>query len=100
MNIRTLLLPMALALGLNAPALAGAPVLTVYRLEGVSSKADVLLGLDVNLAGDARETGLFAAHGVALGKLATPQSWNDPLFAPFDWGHFAFVHEADEEAVA
>jgi thiamine transport system substrate-binding protein len=63
------------------------------RLEGASSKADVLLGLDVNLAGDARETGLFAAHGVALGELATPISWDDPLFAPFDWGHFAFVYD-------
>jgi thiamine transport system substrate-binding protein len=63
------------------------------RLEGASSKADVLLGLDVNLAGDARETGLFAAHGVELGELATPISWDDPLFAPFDWGHFAFVYD-------
>jgi thiamine transport system substrate-binding protein len=63
------------------------------RLEGASSKADVLLGLDVNLAGDARETGLFAVHGVALGELATPISWDDPLFAPFDWGHFAFVYD-------
>ena len=64
------------------------------RLEGASSKADILLGLDVNLAGEARSTGLFVPHGVALGELATPVAWDDPLFAPFDWGHFAFVYDS------
>ncbi|MHA1527450.1 MAG: thiamine ABC transporter substrate binding subunit [Alphaproteobacteria bacterium] len=64
------------------------------RLEGASSKADILLGLDVNLAGEARASALFAPHGVALGELATPIAWDDPLFAPFDWGHFAFVYDS------
>jgi thiamine transport system substrate-binding protein len=63
------------------------------RLEGATTKADVLLGLDVNLAGDARDSGLFAPHGLDLGELATPISWSDHLFAPFDWGHFAFVYD-------
>ena len=68
------------------------------RLEGASSKADILLGLDVNLAGAARASGLFAPHGVALGGLATPVPWDDPLFAPFDWGHFAFVYDSRRTA--
>ena len=68
------------------------------RLEGASSKADILLGLDVNLAGEARSTGLFVPHGVALGELATPVAWDDPLFAPFDWGHFAFVYDSRRTA--
>jgi thiamine transport system substrate-binding protein len=63
------------------------------RLEGATTKADVLLGLDVNLAGDARDSGLFAPHGLDLGELATPIAWSDPFFAPFDWGHFAFVYD-------
>jgi thiamine transport system substrate-binding protein len=63
------------------------------RLEGATAKADILLGLDINLAGDARDSGLFAPHGVDLGELATPVAWADPLFAPFDWGHFAFVYD-------
>jgi thiamine transport system substrate-binding protein len=63
------------------------------RLEGPATKADILLGLDVNLAGDARATNLFAPHGVDLSGLATPVAWDDPLFAPFDWGHFAFVYD-------
>ena len=69
------------------------------RLEGATSKADILLGLDVNLAGDARASGLFAPHGVALGDLATPVAWDDPLFAPFDWGYFAFVYDNRRMAV-
>jgi thiamine transport system substrate-binding protein len=64
------------------------------RLEGAATKADILLGLDVNLAGDARASGLFAPHGAALGALATPIEWDDPVFAPFDWGHFAFVYDS------
>ncbi len=68
------------------------------RLEGATSKADVLLGLDVNLAGDARESGLFAAHGVALEGLNTPIAWTDGTFAPFDWGHFAFVYDTRRTA--
>jgi thiamine transport system substrate-binding protein len=64
------------------------------RLEGATSKADILLGLDVNLAGEASATGLFAPHGVDLGDLATPVAWDDPLFAPFDWGYFAFVYDS------
>jgi len=64
------------------------------RLEGASTKADVLLGLDVNLAGDAHESGLFAPHGADLGSLATPVAWDDPALAPFDWGHFAFVYDS------
>jgi thiamine transport system substrate-binding protein len=69
------------------------------RLEGGTSKADILLGLDVNLAGEARSIGLFVPHGVALGELAIPITWDDPLFAPFDWGHFAFVYDSRRLAV-
>jgi thiamine transport system substrate-binding protein len=64
------------------------------RLEGPASKADVLLGLDVNLAGDALDSGLFAPHGADLSGLATPVAWDDPVLAPFDWGHFAFVYDS------
>ncbi|HSF95296.1 MAG TPA: thiamine ABC transporter substrate binding subunit, partial [Thermohalobaculum sp.] len=64
------------------------------RLEGRASKADVLLGLDVNIAGAARDSGLFAHHGLAMEGLATPIEWTDDTFAPFDWGHFAFVYDS------
>ncbi len=64
------------------------------RLEGATTRADVLVGLDVNLAGDALASGLFAAHGADLTGLALPVDWDDPVLAPFDWGHFAFVYDS------
>ncbi|HEX4297570.1 MAG TPA: thiamine ABC transporter substrate-binding protein, partial [Devosia sp.] len=33
------------------------------QLEGSSTKADIVLGLDTSLSGEARATGLFAPHG-------------------------------------
>ena len=70
------------------------------RLEGASSKADVLLGLDINIAGEARASGLFAHHGFPMEMLATPVPWTDDTFAPFDWGHFAFVYDSRRMAEA
>ena len=63
------------------------------QLEGASSKADLVLGLDTSLAGEARATGLFAPHGQSFGKLALPTAWTDPDFAPVDFGYFAFVYD-------
>lgn len=68
------------------------------RLEGAATEADVLLGLDVNLAGDAHASGLFAPHGADLSGLSLPVAWDDPVLAPFDWGHFAFVYDAERLA--
>ena len=68
------------------------------RLEGASSKADVLLGLDINLAGDARDSGLFDRHDADLSGLVLPDDWDEALFVPFDWGHFAFVYDSRRTA--
>jgi thiamine transport system substrate-binding protein len=71
----------------------GAALLSRIRLEGARSEADVVLGLDTNLTAAAAETGLFAPHGIAPEGLTLPVAWEDPLFLPFDWGYFAFVHD-------
>jgi thiamine transport system substrate-binding protein len=63
------------------------------QLEGNSTKADILLGLDTSLAGEARATGLFAPHGLSFDKLTLPSAWTDPEFAPVDFGYFAFVYD-------
>ncbi|MEQ8964845.1 MAG: thiamine ABC transporter substrate binding subunit [Azospirillaceae bacterium] len=68
------------------------------KLEGESTDADVVLGLDTNLIVDARQTGLFAPHGQDLSGLDLPIDWTDDTFVPFDWGYFAFVY--DTEAMA
>jgi thiamine transport system substrate-binding protein len=77
----------------------GAALLARVKLEGARSDADIVLGLDTNLTAAAAETGLFAPSGVRA-EYALPVSWEDPLFVPYDWGYFAFVHNADAAAPA
>lgn len=77
----------------------GAALLSRIRLEGENSDADVVLGLDTNLITAAKETGLFAPHTVSAGY-TLPIQWTDDVFAPYDWGYFAFVHNADAAAPA
>lgn len=77
----------------------GAALLARVKLEGARSDADVVLGLDTNLTAAARETGLFATHSVEA-EYTLPIEWADDTFAPYDWGYFAFVHNADDPAPA
>ncbi|HEV7291852.1 MAG TPA: thiamine ABC transporter substrate binding subunit, partial [Devosia sp.] len=65
------------------------------QLEGDTTEADVIVGLDTAIAGEARSTGLFADHGLDLSGLDLPQAWSDEQFVPFDYSHFAFVYDTD-----
>lgn len=65
------------------------------RLEGSSSKADILVGLDSNLVADAKKSGLFEPNSVAVKDLHLPIEWDASMFVPFDWGYFAFVYDSD-----
>jgi thiamine transport system substrate-binding protein len=71
----------------------GAALLSRLKLEGASSKADLVLGLDTNLTADAAATGLIAEHGLDLSKLDLPVAWSDKYFVPYDFGWFAFVYD-------
>ncbi|MGJ8589165.1 MAG: thiamine ABC transporter substrate binding subunit [Yoonia sp.] len=75
----------------------GAALLARLQLEGPRTDADIVLGLDTNLTAAARETGLFAPHGVTA-DLDLPVEWDDADFLPFDWGYFAFVGNAGADA--
>jgi thiamine transport system substrate-binding protein len=75
----------------NSGALAGR-----LRLEGEQTRADVVLGLDMNVAAEARATGLFAPHGQDVAGLSLPLPWADASFIPFDFGHLAFVYDSDK----
>ncbi|MGY6537042.1 MAG: thiamine ABC transporter substrate binding subunit [Pararhodobacter sp.] len=70
----------------------GAALLARLQLEGARSPADIVLGLDTNLTARAAASGLFVPHGIRA-DLDLPITWDDPLFLPFDWGWFAFVHD-------
>lgn len=63
------------------------------RLEGEATRADVVLGLDMNLAAEARDLGVFAPHGIDAGDLDMPVAWEDGTFLPYDWGYLAFVYD-------
>lgn len=86
----------------------GAALLARLELEGARTEADVVLGLDTNLMAAAAATGLFAPHRLGEVSYDLPVAWADPVFVPFDWGYFAFVHDrtalpeppADFEALA
>lgn len=75
---------------------SGGDILQRLRLEGESSPADVVLGLDTGTLEAARNTGLLAPHQVDLANLNLPIDWTDPVFVPFDWGYFAFVYDTEQ----
>ena len=79
------------------------------QLEGVNTKADIVLGLDTNIAPAARNTGLFAEHHISTENLAIPAIgtgqkvhdlshpiWSDKTFLPFDYSYFAFVYNKEK----
>ena len=70
----------------------GAALLARVRLEGAASDTDVVVGLDTSLTEAARQTGLFAPHGLLLPH-DLPVPYADAEFLPYDWGWFAFVYD-------
>ena len=73
----------------------GVALLNRLRLEGASGKADIVLGLDTNLVVDAKQTGLFAPHGIDTGNVSVPGGWADEIFVPYDYGYFAIVYDGE-----
>ncbi|MEP4562003.1 MAG: thiamine ABC transporter substrate-binding protein, partial [Nitratireductor sp.] len=65
----------------------GVALLNRLRLEGDAGKADIVLGLDTNLVVDAKQTGLFAPHGIDTGNVSVPGGWADEVFVPYDYGY-------------
>jgi thiamine transport system substrate-binding protein len=74
----------------------GGALFAKIKLEGASTKADVVLGLDDNLMGEADASGLFVEHGVKTDGLSLPEPWRSKTFVPYDWGYFAFVYDSDK----
>lgn len=73
----------------------GVALLTRLKLEGETSKADVVLGLDTNLVEEAKKTGLFEAHGVDASAVKVPGGFSDDVFLPYDYGHFAVIYDTE-----
>lgn len=71
------------------------------QLEGEQTSADVIVGLDTNIAEAARQTNLFIEHGADTSKLALPTGdWSDTTFLPFDYSYFSFVYNTEKVSAA
>lgn len=71
----------------------GVALLTRLKMEGASTKADIVIGLDNNLTEEAKATGLLAEHGLDTSAVTVPGGFSDATFVPFDYGHFAVVYD-------
>ena len=72
-------------------------LLNRLKLEGENHQADIVLGLDTNLAVEAVRTGLFAPHGLDLESLnvKTPIVWENSYLMPYDYGWHAFIYNSE-----
>jgi len=75
---------------------SGGDILQRLRLEGESTQADLVLGLDTGTMETTRQTGLLASHKTDLSALNLPIDWQDSVFVPYDWGYFAFVYDTEQ----
>jgi thiamine transport system substrate-binding protein len=73
----------------------GVALLNRVKLEGRSTKADIVLGLDTNLTAEAKATGLFSSAGTDLTGIDVPGGWTDDIFVPFDYAHFAVIYDSE-----
>ncbi|WP_394154636.1 thiamine ABC transporter substrate binding subunit [Vibrio maritimus] len=74
----------------------GVSILNRLRLEGSSTQADVVLGLDNNLMSEAKKSGLLDKHNADLSSVSLPNGWSNDIFVPFDYGYFAFVYNKEK----
>lgn len=73
----------------------GVALLNRLKLEGQSSPADIVLGLDNNLIHEAKETGFFARSGVSTEAADIPGGFSDDIFVPFDYGWVDIVYDTE-----
>jgi thiamine transport system substrate-binding protein len=73
---------------------SAATLLNRIILEGSTTKADIVLGLDMNLLNKAEKSNLFEDHKIKYldKKLELPIKWKSDKFVPYNYGYFAFVY--------
>jgi thiamine transport system substrate-binding protein len=73
---------------------SAATLLNKVILEGSNTKADIVLGLDMNLFESAKKSDLFDEHSFTNlnDKLNLPIDWESKVFVPYNFGYFAFVY--------
>ena len=73
---------------------SAATLLNKIILEGSSTKADIVLGLDMNLFDAANKSNLFLKHDIQNinNQIKLPLKWDSENFVPYNYGYFAFVY--------
>ena len=73
---------------------SAATLLNKIILEGENTKADLVLGLDMNLFNAAEKSDLLVSHNLKNinNKLTLPLNWESDIFVPYNYGYFAFVY--------
>ena len=73
---------------------SAATLLNKVILEGKTSKADIVLGLDMNLFELAEQSGLFTSHNIndINNSINLPLNWESNKFVPYNYGYFSFVY--------
>ncbi len=73
---------------------SAATLLNKVILEGDTSKADIVLGLDMNLFDLAEQSGLFTTHNIndINNLINLPLNWESNKFVPYNYGYFSFVY--------
>ena len=73
---------------------SAATLLNKIILEGSTTKADIILGLDMNMLDKAKKSNLFENHQIQNinERLVLPIKWESKEFIPYNYGYFAFVY--------
>jgi thiamine transport system substrate-binding protein len=73
---------------------SAATLLNKVILEGDTSKADIVLGLDMNLFDLAEQSELFTTHNIndINNLINLPLKWESNKFVPYNFGYFSFVY--------
>ena len=80
---------------------SAATLLNKVILEGDTTKADIVLGLDMNLFDLAEQSGLFSSYNIddINNSMNLPLNWESTKFVPYNYGYFSFVYnEANLES--
>ena len=73
---------------------SAATLLNKVILEGDTSKADIVLGLDMNLFDLAEQSEIFTTHNIndINNLINLPLKWESNKFVPYNYGYFSFVY--------
>ena len=76
---------------------SAATLLNKVILEGNTSKADIVLGLDMNLFDLADKSELFTTHNInnINSLMNLPLNWESDKFVPYNYGYFSFVYNEE-----